>query len=282
MKMKFENKQYDEERALYGIRDAIVSGCTFAGIADGESALKEACDIEVSGCDFRLRYPLWHVTGFTMTDCCMADSCRAALWYSADGKILNSKLGGIKALRECRNIEISGCEINSAEFGWKSSDIRLIDSKVQSEYLFFDSVNVKLKDVDMKGKYSFQYIENLTIDTSSFDTKDAFWHTKNATVSNSTLKGEYLGWYSENLTLINCHIIGTQPLCYCKNLRLVDCTMENCDLAFEYSEVAATIKGHVDSIKNPLSGTITVDSVGEIIRDNPVKECVGEVICNGN
>ncbi|MDE6759473.1 MAG: DUF3737 family protein, partial [Lachnospiraceae bacterium] len=104
---------------------------------------------------------------------------------------------------------------------------------------------------------------------------------KNVTVRNSIVKGEYLGWFSEGLTLINCKIIGTQPLCYCKNLKLVNCTMENTDLAFEYSEVEADIQGHVDSIKNPKSGRIVVDRVGEIIQEDAVMKCEGEIVIRG-
>ena len=109
------------------------------------------------------------------------------------------------------------------------------------------------------------------------DTKDAFWHSKNVTVKNSVIKGEYLGWFSEGLTLIGCKIIGTQPLCYCKGLKLIDCTMENCDLSFEYSEVDAEVKGSIDSILNPKSGTIICDGVGKVINDAPVMECSGIV-----
>lgn len=58
-----ENMTLDMERALYGIRDTLVRGCTFAGPADGESALKECRDITVEDCEFLLRYPFWHVTG---------------------------------------------------------------------------------------------------------------------------------------------------------------------------------------------------------------------------
>ena len=54
--------------------------------------------------------------------------------------------------------------------------------------------------------------------------------------------------------------------------------MEACDLAFEYSDVEADIKGHVDSIKNPKSGTITVDSVGEIINKDSIMEVKGKII----
>ena len=53
--------------------------------------------------------------------------------------------------------------------------------------------------------------------------------------------------------------------------------MEECDLAFEYSDVFATVDGHVESIKNPRSGEIIVDSVGEIILEDAVMECTGTV-----
>ena len=92
-----------------------------------------------------------------------------------------------------------------------------------------------------------------------------FWHTKNFTVYDSVVKGEYLGWYSENLKLVRCKIIGTQPLCYCKGLVLEDCEMVDCDLAFENSEVVATVKGRIDSVKNPVHGSITADAIGEVI-----------------
>lgn len=278
MRSQIIGKQFDEERALYYLQHTDVVDCVFAGPADGESVLKEARDVGVKNCSFSLRYPLWHVQGFKMENSSMDELTRAAIWYACDGEIRDSVLGGIKAVRECRNMAISGSRIASQEFGWKCSDISMKDSSVTAEYLFFDSRNVSLQNVQMKGKYSFQYMENLEIRDSFLDTKDAFWHSKNVTVVNSTLKGEYLAWFSENLTLIDCHIIGTQPLCYCKNLKMINCTMEATDLSFEYSEVKADVKGHVDSIKNPKCGTITVDSVGEIIMtDDVVMECRGEV-----
>lgn len=276
--MLVKGQTFDEERALYNLKDSDVCECTFAGPADGESVLKESRNVNVKDCSFSLRYPMWHVKKFTLSGSKMDELTRAALWYADDGIIEDSVLGGIKAVRECKNIKLKNCDILSQEFGWKCDGITLEDSSITSEYLFLDSKNVTLKNVRMKGKYSFQYLENLTIEDSNLDTKDAFWHAKNITVKNSTIKGEYLAWFSEGLTLIDCKIIGTQPLCYCKGLRLINCTMENTDLAFEYSEVEADVKGHVDSIKNPMSGTITVDSVGEIITDDPVYECNGKVV----
>ena len=278
MRKEIIDKRFDEERALYNLRCADVLDCVFAGPADGESVLKEARDVKLENCTFSLRYPLWHVDKFHLHDSRMDEKTRAAIWYAENGKITESDLNGIKAVRECKNIHISNCNIVSAEFGWKCDGITLTDCKLDSEYLFLDSRNVNLEHVQMKGKYSFQYMENLEIRNCFLNTKDAFWHSKNVTVVDSVVRGEYLGWFSEGLTLIGCKIIGTQPLCYCRDLTLKNCTMEDCDLAFEYSDVQATILGHVDSIKNPRSGRIGVDSVGEIITGDAVMDCTGEVI----
>ncbi len=278
MRRLIKNRQFDEERALYFSQECDIKNCVFAGPKDGESVLKESRDIALWDCRFSLRYPLWHVKGFRMERVQMDEKTRAAIWYADHGEIRDCTLEGIKVIRECSHILMENSRVVSPEFGWKSSDITLKDTDITSEYIFMDSQNVKLDHVTMKGKYSFQYMENLEIVDSVLDTKDAFWHSKNVTVRNSVVKGEYLAWFSDGLTLIDCRIIGTQPLCYCTNLKLINCTMEDTDLSFEYSDVEADVKGHVVSIKNPKSGTITVDSVGEIIWENPVMECNGNVV----
>ena len=263
----YENRQYDEERALYGINNAKIRNCKFDGPADGESALKECSDIIVEDCFFNLRYPFWHVNKAVIKDSQMTELCRAALWYDEDITISNCSMNGIKALRECRNIKLLGSSIVSPEFLWRCSDIVVEHSKLESEYPFFECSDVSIEDLNMKGKYSFQYVENMTINNSVLDTKDAFWHSKNVTVMDSVVKGEYLGWYSENLRFVRCHIVGTQPLCYCKNLILEDCTMEATDLCFERSEVNASVRGRIESVKNPVAGQIKADEIGEIIME---------------
>ncbi len=272
-----EGLRLDEERALYALSHAEVKNCLFDGPADGESALKEAVDITVTDCDLRLRYPLWHVHGGRMSGCTMTETCRAALWYAEDMLIENSTLGGIKALRECDRMTLTGCTVQSAEFGWLCRDLSFSDCRISGEYPFFMTKALHAERLTLAGKYSFQYVEDCTISHADLDTKDAFWHAKRVTVTDSTVKGEYLGWYSEDLTLIRCHIVGTQPLCYCRNLTLIDCTTEGCDLAFENSTVQATIKGRIDSIKSPAGGRIAAGEIGEIIRDRaPVdgEDCV--------
>jgi len=253
-----------------------VKDCAFDGSADGESAFKEGRDIAVDHCFFNLRYPFWHDTGLKIENSEMTEFCRAALWYSENVEISDTKLHGIKALRECANIKIRGCDIVSPEFGWFVRGITMENCTAESEYFMMRSDRLNFRDVCFKGKYSFQYITDSVFDNCVFDTKDAFWHGKNITVRNSTIKGEYLAWYSENITFENCKIIGTQPLCYCKNLKLINCEMIDTDLSFERSEVEATLTAPIVSIKNPLSGHIYVPEVGELIMD--IENAHGEVI----
>lgn len=270
------NKRFDEERALYAAQDTLVRDCTFDGPADGESAFKEGRDVAVDNCFFNLRYPFWHDKGLKIENSEMTELCRAALWYSENAEINNTKLHGIKALRECANIKMRGCDIVSPEFGWFVCGIEMEDCTAESEYFMMRSDHLAFRDVRMKGKYSFQYITDSVFENCVFDTKDAFWHAKNITVRNSVVKGEYLAWYSENITFENCKIIGTQPLCYCKKLKLVNCEMVDTDLSFERSDVEATLTAPIISIKNPISGHIYVPEVGEIIMD--IDDAKGKVI----
>jgi hypothetical protein len=274
--VKIISKTFDEERALYGSKDIYLEKCTFDGPADGESAMKESSNIEVVDSYFNLRYPFWHDTKVRIKDSEMTELCRAALWYSTDIEVENTKFHGIKALRECSDVIIRDSDIVSPEFGWSVHNITMTGSRAESEYFMMRSDNLRFENVEMKGKYSFQYIEDSEFVNCRFDTKDAFWHAKNVVVKDSVVKGEYLAWYCENVTFENCLIIGTQPLCYCKNLKLIDCRMQDADLAFEKSEVEATVNNVVESIKNPASGVIHVKGVNEIIMDDPKAE--GKII----
>ena len=267
-----KNVTLDEERALYGKHDLLVSNVSFDGPADGESALKECRNITVEKCFFNLRYPMWHIHGLKVTDSELTVACRAALWYCENVEIDNSQMYGIKALRECKNVTIGNCDIVSPEFGWSVNNIHMTDCTAQSEYFMLRAENLVFRNVRFSGKYSFQYIRNARFENCVFDTKDAFWHAENVVVKDSIVNGEYLAWYSDCLTLRRCTIIGTQPLCYCRHLVLEDCTMIDTDLSFEKSDVNAVINSLILSVKNPRRGLITAPSIKEIIRDDETSE----------
>ena len=268
-----KNESFDQERALYASSNLEITDCRVEGEADGEIALKESNNITVKKCFFDLRYPFWHDTVLHISETELTRNCRAALWYSEKIVIEDSKLHGIKALRECSNVEIKRSDIVSQEFGWSVDGLKMTDTSVEGEYCMMRASRLVFGNVRLNGKYSFQYITDSVFENCVFNTKDAFWHAKNVTVKNSVINGEYLAWYAENITFENCRISGTQPFCYCKGLKLINCEMTGADFSFEKSEVEATLTSPVISIKNPKSGYIKLPFVEDVIIDDENSKC---------
>lgn len=258
----------DIERGYYGSVDTHFDHVSITGPQDGESAFKECSKILVTNCKLNLRYPFWHNTETVIEKCRFTKKARAPLWYDKNVLIKNTVCKGVKAVRECSDIVIKDSDFDSIEFGWKTKNIDVVDSKINAVYAFLESKNVYLNKVQFSGKYSFQYVVGLHIKNSVLNTKDAFWHSKDVLVEDSEVIGEYLAWYADGITFRNCIIKGTQPLCYAKNIKFENCTFVDCDLAFEYSEVNGTINGTFKSIKNPLKGHILIDEIPEMIVDD--------------
>ncbi len=266
-----KDKEFGGERPLFGTHDLTLENVT---IHAGESAIKECRNINAIGCRFEGKYPFWHVDGFTIKDCLFTEGARAALWYSRNLTMENTIVEAPKIFREMDGIKLSNVRIPDAqETLWHCRNVVLRDVEVaNADYLFMHSENIDIDRYRQQGNYSFQYCRNVVIRNAVLNTKDAFWGTENVTVYDSEITGEYLAWHSKNLRLVRCRISGTQPLCYAENLVLEDCVLApDCDLAFEYSTVEATIDSHVTSIKNPRSGHIKARSIGEVIIDKNIK-----------
>lgn len=276
-----ENQTFDGERPFYNLDGLELKNVT---IGVGESALKETNNIVADGCTFEGRYPFWCNKGVKINNCKFGDDARAALWYSQDTVIENTVFDSPKAIREMDRVKLKNVKVNNAiEYLWFCRGVEVEDTEIlNGDYLFLHSENIKCKNFKFQGKYSFQYCKNIEIEDSILDTKDAFWMTENVTLKRCVVKGEYLAWYCKNLTLIDCQISGTQPLCYAENLRMENCTMgADADLAFEYSSVNATIKGNITSVKNPTTGMIVADSIGEIILDENIRK-PGDCVIKAN
>ena len=266
-----KKQEFGGERPLYCRRHLRLEDVV---VHAGESALKETADIEAVRCTFEGKYPFWCCQGFRIKDCLFREGGRAALWYSSDLVMEDTLVEAPKMFREMQRLRLSRVRIpNAAETLWFCSDIELDDVEVEKgDYIFLRCSDIRVRNFRLQGNYSFQYCRNVEVRDSVLNTKDAFWNTENVTVYDSDIDGEYLGWYSKNLTLVRCRIAGTQPLCYAENLKLIDCTFApDADLAFEYSSVDATVLSPVTSIKNPLTGTIRVARVGELILDENIK-----------
>ncbi len=266
-KLVIENTEFGGERPLFASHNLLLKNVT---IHAGESALKACSDIEAADCRFEGKYPFWHVDRFIVDHCVFTPGARAALWYSSNLRMSDTLVEAPKMFREMDGIELNNVRIPDAEETlWHCRDIKMRDVEVaNADYLFMHSANIDIDRYHQQGNYSFQYCRDVTIRNAKIASKDAFWNTENVTIYDSELTGEYLGWHSHNLRLVRCHISGTQPLCYAHNLVMEDCTMApDCDLAFEDSELNATIKGSITSVKNPRTGRIVADKIDEIILD---------------
>lgn len=265
------DKEFGGERPLFASHGLILNNVT---IHAGESAIKESSDITATDCRFEGKYPFWHVDNFTIDRCLFTEGARAALWYSRGLLMTDTQVYAPKMFREMQDLRLKNVKIpNAEETMWHCSNIRLRNVEVKNaDYIFMHCQDIDIKDYRQEGNYSFQYCKNVEISNAVILSKDAFWNTENVIVRDSIIDGEYLGWHSHRLHLINCRISGTQPLCYAHNLVMDNCEMAaDCDLAFEYSSVQATIRGHVTSVKNPSTGSITIGSCGEIIIDDNIK-----------
>ena len=262
------NEHFTGERALFKISDSYVESCLFD---DGESPLKEGSDLDVVHCTFGWKYPLWYGKDINVIECNFKPTARAGIWYTKDASFVYCQFDAPKLFRKCENIAINDVEFTDAlETLWWNHGVKINTAIVKNgNYFCMGSKNIVVDHLDLQGDYAFDGCENLKITNSVLRTKDAFWNCKNVRVENSYIEGEYFGWNAKNVMLVHCEIHSHQGFCYMHNIKLVDCRLVDTDLAFEYcSGIDAKIVTEVDSIKNPISGTIVCKGVGELIFDD--------------
>ncbi|MBR0036798.1 MAG: DUF3737 family protein [Bacteroidales bacterium] len=269
-----KNQEFRGERPLYTAHDLRLENVT---IHLGESSIKESRNIEAENCTFEGKYVLWECRGFRLNNCYFAESARSSLWYSAGCRMTNCKVDAPKMFRRMKDIYVENTRFpNGEQFLWDCSQIELKNVEIDHcDYVFMHSSDIRISDYKQNGNYGFQYAKNVEIHNAIINSKDAFWESENVTIYDSELNGEYLAWYGKNIRLVRCHLTGEQLLCYVDGLILEDCTFgEDANLNFEYStDVQATIKGNITSIKNPTSGSIVVDGkIGELIIDENQKQ----------
>lgn len=267
-----ENQKFEGERPLFSKKDISLKNIE---ILNGESGIKECSNIICTDSQFNGKYPFWHADNCSISNCTFHEGARAAIWYSNDLTMTDTRVIAPKMFRRIKNLRLVNVEFTDAkETMWDCQNIRIENCTVAGgDYIFMNSSYIEADNLKLQGNYSFQNSKNIVVKNSVLDSKDAFWEAHNATAENCILSGEYLGWHSKNLKLVNCHIKGTQPLCYAQDLTLINCTFDaDCDLCFEYSTVNAQISSAVTSIKNPVSGRIEVKAAGEIIHDEFAKK----------
>lgn len=273
---ELKNKILTGERALFASASLLITDCIFE---DGESPLKESCNIELEGSMFKWKYPLWYCRSVRAKNCVWFDTARAGVWYSSDIKISDCPIEAPKNFRRCTDLELTNVAFSDAsETLWSCDGVKLSNVTARGDYFAMNSTNMTVDSLTLFGNYSFDGVKNLTVENSKLLTKDAFWNSEHVTAKGCFISGEYLGWNAKDLTLIDCTIESLQGLCYIDNLVMRNCKLINTTLAFEYSTVDAEISSSITSVLNPSGGRITADSIGELIierdRVDPAKTTI--------
>lgn len=277
---EYKEQRFTGERALFQSDGADFYYCTFA---DGESPLKESKNLRIQNSLFQWKYPLWYCKNVVVEDSTWFEMARAGVWYTDNIQIRNAVIEAPKNFRRCRELTLEHISLpNAAETLWNCSKVTIKDITAKGDYLGMGCQDIQIENLQLVGNYAFDGVKNLTLKNSKLLTKDAFWNCENVTVYDSFISGEYFGWNSKNVTLVNCTVESEQGMCYMDNLVMKNCRLLNTNLAFEYSTVDAEIGSHIDSVKNPVSGRICANSIGEIIFDNPeMKQENTEIIVKG-
>lgn len=123
------NGEFGGERALFAVENVRLTDCIFHA---GESALKRTANIEAIRCRFEGKYPFWHTDGFTVKECEFTPGARAALWYSRNLKMSDTRVDAPKMFREMDGVELTGVTIPDAqETLWSCRDVKLRDVEVK-------------------------------------------------------------------------------------------------------------------------------------------------------
>ena len=263
---KIGQERLTGERALFAARDCEIEETIFD---DGESPLKESRNISLRACMFKWKYPLWYAKEIDVRDSTWFDMARAGVWYSERVRVTDCAIEAPKNFRRCHDLTLRHVSFaNAAETLWECDGVTLSDVTAKGDYFAMNSRNMTVDNLTLYGNYSFDGCRNLTVRNSRLLSKDAFWNCEDVRAENCFISGEYLGWNTKRLTLVDCTIESLQGLCYVEDLLLRNCRLLNTTLAFEYSTVDAEIVGRVDSVKNPTSGRIVADEIGELILES--------------
>lgn len=278
MRQEIHQQYLTGERALFHAKDLDIYDTVFA---DGESPLKESNNISLKDSMFKWKYPLWYCNHIDTYKTTWFEMARAGVWYSNHLTVKDCLIEAPKNFRRCDDVLLELVSFsNAAETLWSCSNVTLRDVYAKGDYFAMNCDHMDVDGFSLVGNYSFDGVKHAEIRNSRMLSKDAFWNTEDVTVYDSFISGEYLGWNAKNLTLINCTIESLQGMCYIDNLVMKNCKLINTTLAFEYSTVDAQITSKIDSVLNPSGGTITAESIDElIIEKDMIDPSKTKIIC---
>lgn len=142
---QIKDMEFSGERPLFASHDLQLDNVV---IHAGESALKECSNIIAIGCRFEGKYPFWHVDGFTIKNSLFTEGGRAALWYSQNLVMTDTRVEAPKMFREMDGIRLENVQLpNAQETLWHCRNVELINVQIDhADYLFMHGENIKIRN----------------------------------------------------------------------------------------------------------------------------------------
>lgn len=126
-KRTIRNTSYEGERPLFSSRHLRLENVT---ILPGESALKECSGVEAVQCEFNGKYPFWHNDGFLIEHCLFREGARAAIWYSRNLHMKDTRVEAPKMFRDMEGMVLGNVVLTDAqECCWhcRNADLRHVE-----------------------------------------------------------------------------------------------------------------------------------------------------------
>lgn len=150
---EIHEEQLSGERALYRGRDLKIYDTVFH---DGESPLKESKNIELYGCEFQWKYPVWYADNVYVKDCVWQEMGRSGVWYTNNMTIEDSLIGAPKNFRRCKNLKIRNSSIpNAQETLWMCDGVELSNVTARGDYFGMNSDNIKVDHLELFWQLCF-------------------------------------------------------------------------------------------------------------------------------
>ncbi len=254
-----------DARAFFSARRAELHHITFTG----EDVLSYAKELTLSDSSVSSPRALAHISDAILRDVRFTEGAVSPLYGAVSVTLQGCEMCAPRGCESAREVTVDASRISSDHFCAGAVSPTVADTVLSGTQLFTHAENVSLTNVDLDGVRALQYISGGSIDFSTLSGEELLHGAHHVTISDTVLDGDRIGWYSDHLTLTHCVISGAAPFAHAKNLTLIDCALDpTCTCAFERSEVEATLRGTVPSVRNPLHGRIVADAYGEVLFDD--------------
>ena len=118
---------FEGERALFTSKDLKIYDSVFA---NGESPLKESENIELHGCIFKWKYPLWYCRDVKVRDTTLLDTARSGIWYTENISMTDCTIEAPKTFRRSSGIKLFSVGLHDS-IGGKSVHNGIGDSEAR-------------------------------------------------------------------------------------------------------------------------------------------------------